>query len=187
MSTGHLLCLLLVPLSAITSADDIDDDYVIQSKTAMNNELDRLVQDKSDIRQLSNPLQVSPIFLKMLDRMQEDTKSGDVINKRVFCNGFTGCGGRFRARRRQQQHQQQHPPILKRPFCNHYFGCGNVKRSGLEAGAVDSVLVKPVNEPKLQTALRKRLFCNGYNGCQGKKRALYSNWLQKMEGIADNL
>ena len=136
---------------------------------------------------------MSPVFLDMLDRMQkQDTQSDDVINKRVFCNGFTGCGGRFRARRRQQQQQQQQlqqqqAPILKRPFCNHYYGCGNAKRSELGTGSVDSVLVKPVIEPKLQAAIRKRLFCNGYNGCQGKKRALYSNWLQKMEGIADNL
>lgn len=119
--------------------------------------------------------------------------------KRVFCNGFTGCGGRHRDRSRRQEvfGKRLIPLLVKRPFCNS-FGCYNGKRSGLETLETDRLL-GPVREGFLEGAGladdgeevgslemqgRKRLFCNGYGGCRGSKRALYSNWLQKMNNMA---
>nr|UMA82992.1 venom-related protein CAP-superfamily [Conus ebraeus] len=66
------------------------------------------------------------------------------VSKRVFCNGFTGCGGRHRDRSRRQERYGKRliPLLVKRPFCNS-FGCYNGKRSLSGAGPALSTLVDP--------------------------------------------
>uniref|UniRef100_A0A0B7A201 Uncharacterized protein n=1 Tax=Arion vulgaris TaxID=1028688 RepID=A0A0B7A201_9EUPU len=69
------------------------------------------------------------------DYENEDHPEETKQTKRVFCNGFTGCGGRFRGRRRQQQPveeigKRRLPNFGKRPFCNSY-GCFNSGKKGL--------------------------------------------------------
>ncbi|XP_067656833.1 uncharacterized protein [Haliotis asinina] len=259
MPSCRLLCLLLLPLLAVSASDDLEEDYVPQSKSPDSHILSeplslppdsRLMDGRLNVpRELANmferlssesssevrtsdvptkrvfcngftgcggrsrgrragpdnkspeshilpePLSVPPenrlmdarlnvpqAWANLFDRLSSDSSEqgrplgSEALTKRVFCNGFTGCGGRFRGRRRQ------HPPVLgKRPFCN-YFGCGNVgKRSELPTKAVAQRLMR------LPDVIRKRLFCNGFDGCRGGKRALYSNWLSKLQGIADDL
>lgn len=116
-----------------------------------------------------------------------ESSSGDQIpglEKRVFCNGFTGCGGRFRGRRRQQPvaeiWKRLQPVFRKRPFCNSY-GC--YKRFGQ---------VPPSSEASQATARvdrwpedrTKKLFCNGYGGCQnlGKRLVILDDDVPKEVG-----
>ncbi|XP_071089991.1 uncharacterized protein [Haliotis cracherodii] len=263
MPSCRLLCLLLLPLLAVSASDDPEEDYVPQSKSSESHILsdplslppdgrlmdgrlnlprgwatlfDRLSSESSDqVRTsgdanaqtkrvfcngftgcggrsrgrrsgpdgksseshiLSDPLSLPPdgrlmdgrlnlprALATLFDRLSSESSNQvrtpgntDGLTKRVFCNGFTGCGGRFRGRRRQ------HPPVLgKRPFCN-YFGCGNAgKRSEAPTKAVAQRVMR------LPDDIRKRLFCNSFDGCRGRKRALYSNWLSKLQGIADDL
>lgn len=122
------------------------------------------------------------------------------VSKRVFCNGFTGCGGRHRDRsRRQEKYGKRLIPVLvKRPFCNS-FGCYNGKRSAqafplLNAAAASyraRVLAHALAAARRHEGSAgrpgKRLFCNGYGGCRGGKRSLFSPWMSKMNSVADNL
>nr|ADX20597.1 CCAP-1 [Aplysia californica] len=111
--------------------------------------------------------------------------------KRVFCNGFTGCGGRFRGRRRQLnealgKRRLSQQRVGKRPFCN-TLGCYNGGRKRHEEEEVESAKVEEQLKELVSTSSRlpvlsprggwnldekvKRLFCNGYGGCQnGGKR-----------------
>ncbi|XP_059153028.1 uncharacterized protein LOC131938834 [Physella acuta] len=92
-------------------------------------------------------------------------------DKRVFCNGFSGCGGRFRGRRRQKNAAEvrkrlQHPKVSKRPFCNSY-GCNNGGKriSEIPSELGDDVTWRDGSDAELPTRFKK-LFCNGYGGCQ---------------------
>lgn len=124
----------------------------------------------------------------------DDRGYGDLqppADKRVFCNGFTGCGGRFRAQRR---HQGEHDAD-KRVFCNSQ-GCrnGGRKRAAMAAAAASQDIIndgrshgqrfnvelwkqalKRLEELQLGKLhkLSKKLFCN-YGGCRnvGKRRHL---------------
>ena len=121
------------------------------------------------------------------------------VSKRVFCNGFTGCGGRHRDRRHHRQAGKRLIPVLvKRPFCNS-FGCYNGKRSP-KAFPLASVVAAYRARMLAQTLAAgrreegaaggvpgKRLFCNGYGGCRGGKRSLFSPWMSKMNSVADGL
>lgn len=101
--------------------------------------------------------------------------------KRVFCNGFTGCGGRFRGRRRLPTPTgfgQQHI-VSKRPFCNTY-GCYNSGRKrSIEEPTENSLEISQTPDQKLITLADewpwtriKKLFCNGYGGCQNMGKRL---------------
>ncbi|CAL1538789.1 unnamed protein product [Lymnaea stagnalis] len=100
-----------------------------------------------------------------LDTKVLDNSAQLGVNKRVFCNGFTGCGGRFRQRRRH-----------KRPFCN-TNGCYNSGKK--RAYEIESETRDDATELGPQAADEgwtgeklKKLFCNGYGGCQNMgKRA----------------
>lgn len=157
---------------------------------------------------------LSKLATSPYDDNETDTKDNDdgenssntgegEVSKRVFCNGFTGCGGRHRDRSRRQEVSMLYgkrliPVLVKRPFCNS-FGCYNGKRSSgastgfrYPAGSSPSIRARMLaetlaaaegaSEPAVTAG--KRLFCNGYGGCRGGKRSLYSNWLSKMNRIA---
>nr|ARS01358.1 ccap 2 [Deroceras reticulatum] len=93
------------------------------------------------------------------------------LTKRVFCNGFTGCGGRFRGRRRQQPPvaeigKRLLPNYRKRPFCNSY-GCYNSGKKRFNQVPIKNgaAQMAPLTEDWFQDKI-KRLFCNSYGGCQ---------------------
>ncbi|KAK6185070.1 hypothetical protein SNE40_007390 [Patella caerulea] len=171
MIVNQLHCLLLASLIVLTVSDDLSHFLPQNDDT---NELEAEVNnvpatDKVYESLLSRP--ASPLLSYLFTKLTPETPQKQEVIKRVFCNGFTGCGGRHRGRRRQHTIR-----ILKRPFCNNW-GCGNGKRT------LENIVIKPADD---QT-VRKRLFCNNYGGCRSFKRALYSNWLNKLNGIADNL
>nr|CBM40422.1 ConoCAP protein [Conus villepinii] len=95
---------------------------------------------------------LSQISLPSSSRSEYDDND---VSKRVFCNGFTGCGGRHRDRsRRQERYGKRLIPVLaKRPFCNS-FGCYNGKRSLSGAGPALSTPVDPSRNNKARTMAR---------------------------------
>ncbi|XP_076439495.1 uncharacterized protein LOC143279361 isoform X2 [Babylonia areolata] len=135
----------------------------------------------------------------------------DVVEKRVFCNRFTGCGGRHRemVRRRRLLGKRLIPLLVKRRICTS-FGC--FKTSAPSTGQATfrrrtrlfqpsktfTKAVKEEEERREEEEVKeggrsdvepvKRLFCNGYGGCQGgRKRSLFSPWMSKMNSVADSL
>lgn len=132
------------------------------------------------------------------------------VRKRVFCNNFTGCGGKHRERSRRQNLERLGKRLLplllvKRPFCNS-FGCYNGKRAtaaapqalplapaepqapSLSARLLGAALAASranagLNGP-LSSSSGKRQFCNGFGGCKGGKRTLFAPWYTKMTAIA---
>ncbi|XP_025096117.1 conoCAP-like [Pomacea canaliculata] len=131
------------------------------------------------------------------DEEEEENTSEEILVKRVFCNAFTGCGGRHRDRNRRQERNGKRfiPVLVKRPFCNPH-GCYNGKRaqaSALEVPRVDPQMHARLLAEYLASAKResvvshvygKRPFCNGYGGCRGGKRTVFSSWLPKLHSVA---
>ncbi|GFR98267.1 hypothetical protein ElyMa_001014300 [Elysia marginata] len=163
-----------------------------QSSDGQQQHLMKLLSMKSSLSDLLAPNQVEALSDSGNEDSQLDISAngGDGVysdiqppaDKRVFCNVFTGCGGRFRAQ--QGQHGTD-----KRVFCNSQ-GCrnGGRKRGMLTAaaaqgdakenkGGFDMKLwkqaLKRLEELHLGKlrGLSKRLFCN-YGGCHnvGKRR-----------------
>ena len=158
----------------------------------------KLLSMKNSLSDLLTPDQIEGLSHRasQLDSNNDIAEDGvyrslePAAEKRVFCNGFTGCGGRFRAQRR---HPGQHG-TAKRVFCNSQ-GCRNGGRKRAMAAAAAGKFNnregrKPVKEgmdmelwkqamqrlEELQLGklrgFSKRLFCNNYGGCHnvGKRR-----------------
>ncbi|GFO40895.1 hypothetical protein PoB_006740000 [Plakobranchus ocellatus] len=156
--------------------------------------------DTTEQQRLKQLLTVKDSLIKLLfphPGLSSDAESEDVSNvedadvdyngeleppadKRVFCNGFTGCGGRFRAQRRRDLLNKDN-----RVVCNSK-GCfnGGTKRAMSEAIAYDDNASDGRNVDmglwrqalqrlkKMQLKVRrrpKRPFCNNY-GCQNMGR-----------------
>ncbi|ESO90838.1 hypothetical protein LOTGIDRAFT_163724 [Lottia gigantea] len=174
MICSHFHCLLLASFIVLTVSEDFSPLYLNE-----NEDTNDLLKDTDSLPSSNNiydsipPARPPfPLLSLLFSKLKMEGSEKQAVIKRVFCNGFTGCGGRHRGRRRQYTAR-----ILKRPFCNNW-GCGNGKR------ALEKVPVQPFGK----NLARKRLFCNNYGGCRGgKKRTLYSNWLGKLNGVADNL
>lgn len=147
--------------------------------------------DEQNLPRLSDLLLVKQLILDLVSKSSsasadkdfqveaEDQTDQSRLAKRVFCNGFTGCGGRFRGRRRPQQPvaeigKRLLPNFRKRPFCNSY-GCYNSGRKRFSPGPdIEEVSkVTPLTDALLHERMKK-LFCNGYGGCQnlGKRLVL---------------
>ncbi|KAL8558879.1 hypothetical protein ACOMHN_054310 [Nucella lapillus] len=193
-------------------------------------DLSRAEQDKDDenaaSRPLSNPVPAS-LLLRIfraeaaLQKQQEEPQrtpndvekdenneinNDNKIKKRVFCNAFTGCGGRHRQinRRRRLYGKRLIPVLVKRPFCTS-FGCFNTQssspakfsRARLLRGLPGRQRVKERRGRKVGggdgggggagVGKGKRLFCNGFWGCRNAKRSLFSPWMSKMSSVADNM
>lgn len=141
-----------------------------------------------DFLQFKQPLAVGvpqPGLVKVSDDLLEVPE----LTKRVFCNSFTGCGGRFRNRRVQQQPAGElHKRLMslaKRPFCNTY-GCYNSGRkraiqASLETPEVLTGQKFVTSSDGLQWNRIKKLFCNGYGGCQnlGKRLSMLTDDVAK--------
>ncbi|KAL8576910.1 hypothetical protein ACOMHN_067360 [Nucella lapillus] len=231
MSGGHVLYFILLPVLAQVAADETDEQIMSEVMSGGDQERASSRTNPLLIRPPSHlPLQDSPLLppsflLQLLQNpdsprsasasapdslSQSSQTSGELdesgeVTKRVFCNGFTGCGGRHRDRSRRQERYGKRliPLLVKRPFCNS-FGCYNGKRSsGLS-------LVNPADSYRARVLARmlaatrsasarlhqpqgaeergmgapgKRLFCNGYGGCRSGKRSLFSPWMSKMSGV----
>ncbi|XP_076461927.1 conoCAP-like [Babylonia areolata] len=230
VSRGHVLYFMLLPVLAQVAADDAEEQLMSEvmsgdQDSAAPGRPGTLVRSRPH-SPLPDPRLPPPFLLQLLQASEEDTQrpapapllpshpdpssqtgeqlddNGD-ISKRVFCNGFTGCGGRHRDRSRRQGRAGKRliPVLVKRPFCNS-FGCYNGKRSSSL-----SSLVEPVDRYTARALARmlaaayaareqrqregvqrlgplsKRLFCNGYGGCRGGKRSLFSPWMSKLNGV----
>ncbi|KAK7011915.1 CCAP protein, partial [Biomphalaria glabrata] len=99
------------------------------------------------------------------------TDGGFEKQKRVFCNSFTGCGGKFRGRRRRLKKtfgkRFLSERLAKRPFCNMH-GCSNSgKRSG-EVSYGDDALIGQLkfSDDELSSLKLNRQLCNSLGGCQ---------------------
>ncbi|BFZ01990.1 hypothetical protein BsWGS_05030 [Bradybaena similaris] len=155
-----------LPFSSADSSQSTSDD-------SLSSLSDLLLVKQSILDALSKP----PSAALDKDFDAEDQPDKSRLTKRVFCNGFTGCGGRFRGRRRQQQPvaeigKRLLPNFRKRPFCNSY-GCYNSgkKRFSSGAGLNEAANVSPLADALLQERIKK-LFCNGYGGCQNLGKRL---------------
>ncbi|CAG5131683.1 unnamed protein product, partial [Candidula unifasciata] len=162
------------------------------------------IPDEENLRSLSELLLVRQSILDLIsksssasvdkDLESEDPTDKSRLTKRVFCNGFTGCGGRFRGRRRQQQPvaeigKRLLPNFRKRPFCNSY-GCYNSGKKRFSPGPNMNEVSKmtPLTDGMLHERIKK-LFCNGYGGCQnlGKRVVLLDAALAKAVSDQDKL
>lgn len=155
-----------LPFSSADSSQSISDD-------SLHSLSDLLLVKQSILDALSKP--PSAALDKDFDTEDQTYKSR--LTKRVFCNGFTGCGGRFRGRRRQQQPvaeigKRLLPNFRKRPFCNSY-GCYNSGKKRFSSGAALNKESKfnSLADSLLQERIKK-LFCNGYGGCQNLGKRL---------------
>ncbi|KAH9496863.1 hypothetical protein Btru_010028, partial [Bulinus truncatus] len=94
------------------------------------------------------------------------------VTKRVFCNGFTGCGSFRRGSRRRPKavvgKRLQDQAISKKPFCNSH-GCFN---SGKRSGELPSEDAQKFSDDEFPALMTKKLFCNGYGGCQNMGKRL---------------
>ena len=174
----------------------VADQETSEKTSSGQQHLMKLLSMKHSLSQLLTPDQVDGLVdTPRAGADSDDTRSdgedvGDLPTdlqppegKRVFCNGFTGCGGRFRAqRRRQGQHDTD-----KRVFCNSQ-GCGNGRKRtmrssaghGGRGGNVDMELWRQAMQrlEELQRGslrgLSKRLFCNNYGGCHNVGKRLHT-------------
>nr|AQS80493.1 CCAP-1 precursor [Charonia tritonis] len=203
-------------LEEITKGGMEDPDSILEDNNALPNPLPpslllQLLRSEAALRQQQQQQQQQQPPQNM--DSDEDDSSSNIINndgnrddnndivKRVFCNGFTGCGGRHRelSRRRRIFGKRLIPVLVKRPFCNN-FGCFNSKRNPLAAPSVEGFRARLLSQGFAPAAegetpggkqggvyKGKRLFCNGYGGCRGGKRSLFSPWMSKMSSVADSL
>nr|AQS80494.1 CCAP-2 precursor [Charonia tritonis] len=225
VSRGHILYVILLPVLARVAADDADEQIMSEMMSgdhdgaSNSNSLVRSSEHSSLPRSLilqmlrsgslrgaasSAPLPAPPAQ-PLLSRLADKAEYGQdgEVTKRVFCNGFTGCGGRHRDRSRRQERYGKRliPVLVKRPFCNS-FGCYNGKRSSSSFSIVDPVAAyrarvfaqmmaaaesarrgEEGERPAGVVVPGKRLFCNGYGGCRGGKRSLFSPWMSKLNGV----
>ncbi|KAK7110076.1 conoCAP-like [Littorina saxatilis] len=225
VSRGHVLYCLLLPLLAQVAAEA--EEQIIAEVMSRSHEASDSSRSSgsSDRHLLPNPLPPSLLLqllhsgaLQLQQQHNDDANNGDYSSsedteddanmaaeempKRVFCNGFTGCGGRHRDRSRRQEIYGKRliPVLVKRPFCNS-FGCYNGKRSSIAAFPVTNggpaartfrartmaraLGIAGDEEERAPRVPGKRLFCNGYGGCRGGKRSLYSPWLKQMNSVAE--
>ena len=141
----------------------------------------------------------------VMENSDSESLENDIVRptpKRVFCNIFTGCGGKFRVGRRKHHRPSQHIArkrflfpdtdkyiIGKRIFCNPQ-GCFNgKKRSGSEMNIFDQL--KPAASKRARNLSRinsflvdtiKRPFCN-FGGCANAGKRTTSVQQSKRSGL----
>jgi hypothetical protein len=186
LTTGTTLALALSLLFCTLRvyAEDTDQDY--NNPPLTNTASVRSTDSESQAARLSDLLKlkdsVSFILPPETDIQQPDngeqTDSSE-LPKQVFCNGFFGCGGTLRDRKRMKDPDTELRILSKRPFCNSY-GCYNSgrKRFGQPSSkSKDDTLQVPRQKVTSFAdgwpwARIKKLFCNGYGGCQNMGKRL---------------
>nr|ARS01357.1 ccap 1 [Deroceras reticulatum] len=186
LSTGSTLALALSLLFCTLRvyAEDPDQDYsnlpLTNTASVQSTDSESQAARLSDLLKLKDS--VSYILPPETDIQESDngeqTDSSE-LPKKVFCNGFTGCGGPLRSRRRMKDPDTELRVLSKRPFCNSY-GCYNSgrKRFG-QTSSISKDDTLQVPRQKVTTfadgwpwARMKKLFCNGYGGCQNMGKRL---------------
>nr|ADX20598.1 CCAP-2 [Aplysia californica] len=191
-TSSFLLVLVLnvmlasIPLSAVT-ADEFfkqpaESKTTVKRSTSGESKPPRLLEliEMRDAVSSMLPVDDTPSLTRNFDGtsgvgdgLQAGGSQVPRLFKRVFCNGFTGCGGRFRGRRRQLnealgKRRLSQQRVGKRPFCN-TLGCYNGGRKRHEEEEVESAKVEEQLKELVSTS--SRLPVLSPRGCQnGGKR-----------------
>uniref|UniRef100_A0A0B7A380 Uncharacterized protein n=1 Tax=Arion vulgaris TaxID=1028688 RepID=A0A0B7A380_9EUPU len=191
MARTITLVLTAIICTFAVSAEDTNEFYSELPMSNTNTAIAQLSSDQTSNNKLSNLLKFTKSMSDILSQNYgTDIKEPDYgeqqrtyeLAKRIFCNGFTGCGIRIRGRRRIQEPvsglEKHMPAISKRPFCNSY-GCYNSGKKRSHSPSENKNDTPDVAGSKVKTftnswpwARIKKLFCNSYGGCQNLGKRL---------------